>query len=548
MNRSVRMQFPNLLVGRNLRLRAPLLAAATFAVAAGACASVEVEEPSAELGSTGLALTFDTLDDTDVAGFSFTATEVDCATGAPIDPANVYTAVEDLEDMYLPGTDGMFADAPLDANSQHLFSDHFFALPVGCYDVVVQPITEDGEPSEDCLQATDNNVEVLDGETTEILLISQCLGDPSIGGLDVIAVLNHPPTLTAVTYDPSKFICEHETTICVTATDVDNDPIVIVPSGDDWTLVSQTDGEDGTSCFTFSFPEPGDYNVTFTAYDMGYNADGTLVSIEDLLIAQGDPAPSNDAITVPVHVLPEDDCINTCECPEGFDLTPAGDECIRVETVDVQIAGPQYRVCKAGTSSAYGWGGAQYPGGLIDNTLAFFTQRLNDIGVWACDNLDTPFIDEPVDEWIGFSVCLDLEEAGDYVVGMASDNRMRFSLNGMLTFVQNTGATANFNYWWMNPIALSSGLNIVELEGRNDGSIAAFGADIYGPFPASSLTSDASMAALDYPANLVWSTLDVIGQPFTNGETSGFSCPDGFALNTCEGEVTCTRIERVDCQ
>lgn len=540
-------------------LQAPrTVVVAALALALGACAAPN-EAPAQAADSaaldatrtTGLALTYDTLDDTDVAGFNFTATEVDCATGLPIVPANVVTAFEDLEDMYLPGTGGMFENAPFDTNSQHLFSDHFFALPPGCYDVVVQPVDIDGNHSVDCTPASASSVVVNDGLTTEIMLISQCFDESSVGGLDVIAAINHPPSITGIAYEPSKFICEKETTICVTAEDPDSDPVVIVPSaGTGWTLVSTVeDPSTGaiTSCFTFAFDGPGDYNITFTAYDLGYDANGVLVTMSDILAAQGAPYVSEDTITVPVHVLPEEDCILSCECPDGFTMTPAGDECIRVDSFAPAVNGTLYRACAADASVAYGWAGAQYPGGLIDNALAFFLDRLNTVGVWACDPSTGAVGTNPIDEWIGFSVCLDVEQGGDYVVGMAADNRLRFRLNGAPTFTLGSSATANFNYWWMNPITLASGLNIVELEGRNDGLVAAFGAEIYGPFAAGSTATDASMAALNYPDNLFWSTLDVIGQPFLTGQASGYSCPDGYALNACEGEVLCTRIERVDC-
>lgn len=537
-----------------LSLSTPWRVGATLlACALAACGAEELDDPGSESAevtrSTGLALTYDTLDDTDVAGFTFTATEVDCATGLPIAPPNVITAFEDLEDVYLPGTGGMFENAPFDTGSQHLFSDHFFALDPGCYDVVVQPVDDAGNPSVDCAPASAFNVPVTDGQTTEILLISQCRERETIGGLDVIAAINHPPRITGLTYDPSKFICEDTTTICLTTEDPDSDPVTLVPTGGSgWTLLSQTEDPDtGETCFEFQFEGPGDYEVTFTAYDMGYADDGTLVTMTDILAAQGTNIPSEDELTVPVHVLPEEDCIVTCECPEGFELTPAGDECIRVEQAELIVNDTTYQACKAGSSSAYGWAGAQYPGGLIDNALTFFLQRLNNVGVWACDASSTSTGTQPVGEWIGFSVCLEIEEAGDYMVGMAADNRLRFRLNGAPTFTLNTGLTENFNYWWMNPISLGSGLNIVELEGRNDGSIAAFGAEIYGPYAPSSLTTDASMAALDHENNIVWSTLDVIGEPFLTGENSGVSCPDGFALNACEGELSCTAIRRVPC-
>jgi hypothetical protein len=397
-----------------------------------------------------------------------------------------------------------------------------------------------------------NALEVVDGETTEILLISQCRADQTSGGLDVIATINHPPVITGITYDPSKFICESETTICVTVVDPDGDPVeVYLIDTDFWSVVAYevvAGAGETTACFTIAFPGPGDYSVGFVAYDMGYGPDGDLLPMEALLALQGDPAPSRDEIIVPVHVLDDEDCIESCLCPEGFTLTPAGDECIRTTEVPATEAGTLYTVCPAAPSSAYGWAGVIFPGGLIDNLTAFFLERLNTIGVWACDSDSSTAGTTPVGEWIGFSACIDIDVPGDYVIGMAADNRMRFRLNGTPFFTMDSYNTLNFNHWWMNPVSLGSGLNIIELEGYNDGLIASFGADIYGPYPAGSLDDDASMAGLDYEGNVEWSTLDVIGQPFITGEVSGLSCPDGYSLNTCTGELTCTLIERVPCE
>lgn len=520
------------------------LAAASLTALATGCAG---DTPPDEVRETGLALTFDTLADTDVAGFMFTATEVDCATGVPVDPANVTTATEDLEDMYIPGTGGMFEDAPFDGASNHLFSDHFFALSPGCYDVDVQPITEDGVDSDDCAPAGQDGVEVIDGETTEILLISQCVGDPSVGGLDVIAALNHPPAITGLNYDPSKFICSETTTICVTAEDPDADPVTIVPAGDgDWTLVSQEDRTgDGvtTSCFTLSFPGPGDYTVDFVAYDMGHDADGVLVPMEDLLPTYGSDATSHDALSVPVHVLPEDQCIQACACPDGFDLAPAGDECVRVDTVPAEATGDTATVCEGDENGAYSVNGAQLPDGARMSdypALGAFVDRLNEIGVWTC----AP--DDPIDEWIGFSICLELEEPGAYVIGLGGDDHVRAGLNGV-TFFQEDSYPA-YNYWWLRPVTLGSGPNVITLEGYNTGSYASVGAELYGPFDPALLTNDADMAALDYDANVQFTTRDIVGDAFTTGVASGMTCPDGYTMNVCGGEITCTVIERVACQ
>ncbi|MFT6400604.1 MAG: hypothetical protein ACJAYU_005382 [Bradymonadia bacterium] len=527
-----------------------LAALVVGATAFSGCAEFP-ERSDSSATSHNLALTFDTLADTDVGGFQFTVTEVDCATGIPIVPANIVVASEDLEDMYLPGDGTIFEDAPYDGDSQHLFSDHFFWLPQGCFDVLVQPVTADGTLSEDCASAHMTNVAVVDGATTEIVLISQCEGDPG-GGLDVVATLNHPPQIVGMTYDPSKFICEGTTTVCLDVWDPDNDPLSArprLPLGVTVVSESQETNDEGvtTFCYELSFSSPGDYTLGLLINDMGYDEDGNLVTIESLLAAQGDPAVSSDYLSFPVHVLSEDDCISTCECAEGFELTPAGDECIRTDEAEVTWTGTEYTVCEGDELSQYGMWGARFPAGL-DAVTAFFQSRLNGVGVWACGEGTSTAGTNPVNEWIGFTVCLDIDEPGDYMIGMAADNRLRFRVNGAPFFTRNTSLIQNFRRWWMNPVPLNSGLNIIEMEGRNDGSWAAFGAEVYGPFAAGSLANDTDMAAADSEGNVLWSTQEMLGLPFITGESSGYSCPDGYAMNTCSGEITCTRIERRPCE
>ena len=536
---------------------------AALTLLAAGCADGATSDGPETLTQRGLALTFDALADTDVAGVQYTVTGVDCLTGAPLDPALVRTVSEDLSDLFIPGGNATFGDNPLSTSSRHLFADHFFSLPAGCYDVIVQPVDAQGDPSQDCAPASASGVEVFEGATTEILLISQCVSD-SHGGLDVIAALNHAPSILDTTYDSSKFICEDTTTLCLTATDADDDPLTIdwgAPSGA--TLVSQTQTSTPASddllatttfCAEWSFDAPATYTFDATIYDLGYDAAGAPITIEELLAAQGDPNLSRASLTFPVHVMDEDACIDTCGCPAGFDVTPAGDECIKT-TTELPTQNPDVlNICAGSTENAYGAAGGIFPGGTNVRPDPFFENRLNDIGVWACapGSTTAPYGTNtnrlPQGEWIGFSVCLDIDQPGDYMLGYAVDNFIRVSINGAmpLTLPNNT---LSFNYWHMNTISLNSGLNILEIEGKNESAPASIGADVYGPFASGSLTSDAAMLAADYENNIVWSTADIRGQAFTSGERAALICEgDDFVLNTCDAMPTCTKIERVPCQ
>gem|GEM_PF-2459131 len=245
---------------------------------------------------------------------------------------------------------------------------------------------------------------------------------------------------------------------------------------------------------------------------------------------------------------------DVCECPEGYEPTPAGDACVATETFEATFTGKEYDVCRGNIDAVYGKYGAQFPGGAVEQN-SFWGQdnstsdgRLNEVGVWACDASTGVAGNNPIGEWIGFSTCLEVSEPGDYLVGIAADNRVRFYVDGVLEFEKNSSSTAHFNYWYVQPISLSSGSHIVEMLGYNDGSIAAFGAEIYGPFPAGSLSTDADMMAADTENNILWSTGDLLGQTFDLGEETGWICPDGTAFDTCAAEPVCTSIDTVPCE
>ncbi|MFN3197784.1 MAG: PA14 domain-containing protein [Bradymonadia bacterium] len=504
------------------------------------------ETPSTEgpaTGATGIALRSDILADTDVAGMQYTLTPVDCDTGAPNDPDGVISVTRDLEDILLPGGHPGFQDGPFDAASGHLFTDAFQAVPAGCYDVLAQPIDIDGELSEDCAAASEANVPVQDGEVTEIVLVSQCVGDGSLGAVDAVVALNHPPQLVDAYYDPSKFTCQNTTTLCVVAEDPDNDPMVLTPRAPEGVLITMqvpvvNDLGQLVQCIEVEVPGPGQYPITLTVQDQMVGPEGQLIPIESIL---DEGILSSDQITMPVHAMSQDACV--CDCPEGFTLNAAGDACEQFTQADAVLNGEPLSVCEGDDRDEYGALGAQFPDGLVVQN-SFFGDgfdngdgRLNAIGIWACDGA--------LRQWIGFSTCINVEEEGEYVLGIAGDDQTRIFVDGQLVFEQV--GNQQFRTWWMTPIQLSPGPHVIEMEGYDQGVSATLGAEIYGPFPAGSTVDDQTMAGLDYPNNIFWSTGDELGGVFDLGENNGYSCPDGTSLNLCGDAPTCTGYEQVAC-
>jgi len=256
---------------------------------------------------------------------------------------------------------------------------------------------------------------------------------------------------------------------------------------------------------------------------------------------QPDTSPPGDTGSLP-----------SCDCPEGYESTPADDACQQVSEVSPTYSGASRNTCAIAPYFAYGKYGARYPGGeQVQSSFWGMDDgsslgRLNEIGVWTCESPgSTTSGSEPLDDWIGFSICLEMDEPGDYLTGMGADNRMRLLVDGQLAFEEDTGSTAAFNYWWVQAVSLTSGLHILEFDGKNDSDLAGLGAELAGPFEYDSLDSDDAMIAADYEGSLLWSTADAEG--FERSTTRGSSCPDGYALSLCDADPVCLQIDTTSC-
>lgn len=105
-------------------------------------------------------------------------------------------------------------------------------------------------------------------------------------------------------------------------------------------------------------------------------------------------------------------------------------------------------------------------------------------------------------------------EGGSHVIGVAADDFVRVRLDGVQVFADGANDAFTFRDFHMVPVSLNAG----------------------------------SMMALDYADNIVWNTINQIGGTFHLGEKSGYQFDDGFALDLCSAESTCTRAEREICE
>ncbi len=291
------------------------------------CADVDDDEPAPDDGvdETGVELTVDFVGDTDVAGFKFVIRE--CVKDKPHAGPIASKTKKDLEDLYLPGMIPEFENDPFDEHSSHLFADFYTSLKPGCYDVEVIPITKSGQPSNDCDKAEEPKVEVKDGKTTEVLLISQCEGGEK-GGLDIVAALNHPPEIKKLKYKKFNHECD-KVKVCATAFDPDGDPLEFEwaqiggpklaspiksvddkkiscpkPCGYDEYKDYVKDVRSVTSCVEFQLGEVGDYKFKLNVYDLMW-IDGGLERFPD----------SSTSFKFPVYAMEHPDGVK-CLPPE----------------------------------------------------------------------------------------------------------------------------------------------------------------------------------------------------------------------------------------
>lgn len=271
-------------------------------------------------GQTGLQLTTDILSTTDVVGF-----EVQIVSCVGVSTYQQRATIA-LKDMVAPaGT--KFPTTGLNAQSGHLFADHFLTLPPGCYNVTVRPLSNISQPypsSTQCRTAAANNVVVAPNKTTEVLLLSQCDGTISVGGLGTVAGINHAPEIRWAAYLPSKFVCEESTVdLCVGAYDPDNDPMEFSFGSSlsfDVLPIQQVtlpvhDAGETVRCWRLrtAVGQAGDQTWVLKLYDL--MVDGSR--IEDFLKANrpagqqvADPgATSQDSLSGPFHVVAKANCI-----------------------------------------------------------------------------------------------------------------------------------------------------------------------------------------------------------------------------------------------
>jgi len=269
-----------------------------------------------------------------------------------------------------------------------------------------------------------------------------------------------------------------------------------------------------------------------------------------------------------------------CECPPGYTYDPIANDCTLVETTPANCLPNTILIDRGDQNNQYSSQGANFypdvttlPFPLSDIVIGINANNLQDANLTpllAIQNVDNPLWggplnpnagrlfdigvwtnlaqisgnEQPVNEWIGFTACVTVPVTGTYSIGFGGDNRVRLTLDGApLVEVGANGGSYAFWYWSVIEVTLTAGQHVITIEGFNLSGPASFAAEIYSADVATliPMTTPAQLAAVT-----VWSTGDFIpgvGEvpsiPFDLGEESGCSCPDGWVLSNCNGELDC---------
>jgi len=286
---------------------------------------------------------------------------------------------------------------------------------------------------------------------------------------------------------------------------------------------------------SYSFTE-----ITFSIYD---------VYFED---AQG----CNETITN----------VTGCDnCPDGYDITIDG--CLFNDVIPSVETEVTYDLIARSFYVYSEFGTLLFSDYNIDGTGNY--TRIN-TSYWK--NLSNTYIGGPLNRsgvWtsiyhnfqnISFSYCIDVALEKTYYIGVGSDNYSFIKLNGTTLILQDRDALADMlgsphtesgfqimhKFWWIYPITIPAGSNILEIGGHNIFLIAAVGVQIYD-----NTYNDILVAASDNDLNIIFNTKDLVGLT-ANYEYSpsngyhGYECPEGYILD-CANPPNCVQRTFIPC-
>lgn len=179
---------------------------------------------------------------------------------------------------------------------------------------------------------------------------------------------------------------------------------------------------------------------------------------------------------------------------------------------------------------------------------------------------------------VSLDFCVEVQTTKQYLIGIAGDNEVVLYIDGVLqvylraqTQYDSQGnpvppgqsfsiSTRPFNYWHVFPVTLTSGQHILTLQGINESSDDAFGAEVYdislqdfqNQFTNPAVgPGDCGNAEGDIDPYIIFSTGDFVNvtppaQIPDLSQPGEWSCPDGSVPNVCGGIPSCEVILKAD--
>jgi len=283
----------------------------------------------------------------------------------------------------------------------------------------------------------------------------------------------------------------------------------------------------------------------------------------------------------PGYYLQNGVCISsTPNCPVGYTYDPAQNLCVNVQTVAAIQSGttislqrtPYYAYGYFGTkvhntavvnststtlnTANSFWIRTPINGGIPSGTPAqkqafdLINGPVNRLAVWGAgpfNNYDLPNGQDiqPVDVWIGFTVCLDIPEEKTYQVCIAGDNFYRISLNNNIILQDDSDQLDAFETLHIYPVIIPACSYLLKIEGQNSGGLAGFGCEI---FDLTSVASTQAQVVTYLNAQTDYTNLDALTIFTTRNQTTFtsnlFSCPTGFGNLSnadCDSPPTCSK-------
>lgn len=287
---------------------------------------------------------------------------------------------------------------------------------------------------------------------------------------------------------------------------------------------------------------------------------------------------TEDYITFTIEFIDSMDCyesetVTLCvNCPDGYDAI--GDKCIYYEEESPIYTSPTYTVLRQSPNSAYGGSGPllfsswNYNGtGVYErfgsgedywDNLGSLTGPMNRSCVWS----STTYSNQD----IAFSFCINIATPKTYYVGFGCDNWGKIKLNGSFILEQDISALTTmftdngdeisydpnritFMYWYLYPIEIPAGQNVLEVFGHNVSSVAAVGIQIYDATPTDFKNATTSNPLGD---KILFSSETLDGDTLqyeysTANGYHGYYCEPGYALDTCGATAKCVKRIELNC-